>query len=74
MEHCRAILLNVPIDLLNRLTEAATAMEISRSELIRHVLKRDVEFVLRQEVPSQLLAKERTIVEYGRWLKYNSAN
>ena len=74
MEHSRAILLNVPIDLLNRLSEAAIAMEISRSELIRHVLKRDVEFVLRQEVPSKLPEKERTIVEYGRWLKYNSAN
>ena len=51
MENHRAILLNVPIGLLKRLTEAATAMEISRSELIRRVLKRDVEFVLRQEVP-----------------------
>ena len=60
MENHRAILINVPIGLLKRLTEAATAMNVSRSELIRLALKRDVEFILRQEVPSLLAMKEQT--------------
>ena len=72
MNNHKAILLNVPVDLLKRLNEAATAMEISRSELIRRALKRDVEFMLRQEVPELSKAKEKKLLDFTRWLSYNS--
>lgn len=71
MENHRAILINVPIGLLKRLTEAATAMEVSRSELVRRMLKRDVEYILRQEVPALLAMKEQTTQDYSRWMRYN---
>lgn len=70
MENYSAILLNVPIELLKRLTKAAAAMEISRSELIRRALRRDVEFVLREEIPCLLASKEKTMADYSRWLSY----
>ena len=72
MDKHRTILLNVPIELRKRLTKAAVAMEISRSELIRRALRRDVEFVLREEIPSLLASKEKTTADYSRWLSYRS--
>ena len=74
MENHRGILINLPISLLRRLDEAAAAMEVSRSEVIRRGLKRDVEFVLKEEVPSILAAREKVMIDYRRWLSYNSNN
>ena len=74
MENHRGVLINLPIGLLKRLDEAATAMEVSRSEVIRRALKRDVEFVLKEEVPFILAAREQIMMDYRRWLSYNSNN
>ena len=72
MDNHKAILLNGPVKLLQSLTKAAVAMEISRSELIRRALKRDVEFVLKEEIPSLIASKEKTMADYSRWLSYTS--
>ena len=69
MQNHRAILLNVPTDLLERLNEASTAMDVSRSEFIRRALTRDVEFVLEHEVFLVSRAKEQTKLDFTQWLK-----
>ena len=69
MQNHRAILLNVPMELLTRLNEASTAMDVSRSEFIRRALTRDVEFVLEHEVLLVSRAKEQTTLDFTQWLK-----
>ena len=65
----KSILLNVPLRLFQRLNEASAAMAISRSELIRRSLSRDLEFVLDYEVA--LIARFRADAgrDYALWAK-----
>ena len=68
--HCyKAIIINVPADLLKRLNEASTLMELSRSELIRRVLTRDIEFVFEHEIPKVSKTREEATADYVKWVR-----
>jgi metal-responsive CopG/Arc/MetJ family transcriptional regulator len=69
MDCYKAILINVPVDLLQRLNEASAALTLSRSELIRRALTRDIEFVFEHEIPGVSKAKEANTAEYGKWVR-----
>ena len=69
MENHRPILLNVPLRLLQRLDVASKALSVSRSELIRNSLARDLDFVLGHEVPRLAKARENAAGAYASWLK-----
>ena len=69
MENHRPILLNVPLRLLQRLDVASKALSVTRSELIRRSLTRDLDFVLEHEVPRFAKAREDAGGAYSRWLK-----
>ena len=69
MDTYKPILLNVPLGLLQRLNEASAAMRISRSELIRRSLSRDLEFVIRYEISRLAKATEESASDYFRWVK-----
>src|SRR5262249_55172006 len=49
-EPYKPVLLNMPITLLERLDNAASALQMNRSDLIRRSLARDLEFLVSNEV------------------------
>ena len=69
MESYKAVILNIPFQLLDRLNHAARGLSLSRSELIRRSLSRDLDFVLQQEVPRLSKAREEASYDYARWLE-----
>jgi hypothetical protein len=69
MEYYKAVLLNVPVELLKRLNEASSVMKISRSELIRRVLTRELEFVFGCEIARVSKSKEEATTDYIRWIR-----
>jgi metal-responsive CopG/Arc/MetJ family transcriptional regulator len=50
MDCYKAILINVPVELFKRLNQASVALALNRSELIRQVLTRDINFVFEREI------------------------
>jgi hypothetical protein len=68
LENHKAILLNVPLGLLEGLNEASAAMSISRTELIRRCLSRDLKFVFRFELSHLADANSATAQDYFRWV------
>ena len=63
----KSILLNLPIDLAGRLDEAATALGLSRSDLIRRSLTRDLVFLVAHELARTVEHQRQTEKAYGIW-------
>ena len=63
----RPVLINIPTELLRKLDEAAQHLDLSRSELVRRSLHRDIKFVLKHEVAEASKAKEKTNALYASW-------
>ena len=65
----KAVLVNVPVELLKRLNQASLALALSRSELIRQVLTRDMDFVFEHEINRVANAKVETTAHYAKWVR-----
>jgi len=64
----KPILINVPISLLEQLDEAADCLDLSRSELVRRSLHRDLKFVMKHEVEEVVRAREKAETIYSSWI------
>lgn len=67
--HPRRILLWLAADMVTKLDEAAQALNLCRSDVIRRSLARDLEYVLGHEVPNALRLKQEAAGEYRHWRK-----
>ena len=65
----KPILINIPIELLHELDRAAERLELSRSELVRRSLHRDLKFVVKHEVAEVTKAKGKTAARYAEWVQ-----
>ena len=65
--HHKPVLINIPIGLLQELDEAAERLDLSRSELVRRSLHRDIKFVLKHEVADASKSKAKTNALYASW-------
>ncbi len=65
----KPILINIPTALLKQLDKAAERLELSRSELVRRSLYRDIKFVLKHEVAEITKAKGKTAARYSEWVQ-----
>lgn len=63
----KPILINIPTGLLQQLDEAANCLDLSRSELVRRSLSRDLRFVVKHEVEEASRAKAKTSALYINW-------
>jgi hypothetical protein len=63
----RPIQLNLPLDVLEQLTRAAQVMGMTRADLIRRSICRDLQFVLESEVTLAEAAKEKRDAVYKHW-------
>jgi len=63
----KPILINIPIELLHELDKAAQRLDLSRSELVRRSLHRDIKFVLKHEVEEASKTKAKTNALYASW-------
>lgn len=63
----KPVLINIPINLLQQLDKAAEHLDLSRSELVRRSLHRDVKFVLKHEVDQASKAKAKVAALYASW-------
>ena len=65
----KPILINVPTKLLEQLDKAAGRLDLSRSELVRRSLHRDLKFVVKHEVAEVTKAKGKTAARYAEWVQ-----
>lgn len=63
----KPVLINIPTRLLQQLDKAAKGLDLSRSELIRRSLCRDIKFVMKHEVAEASKAKAKTAAIYTSW-------
>ena len=67
MKNHKPILINMPLELLRNLDDAATQLSLCRSELIRRCLKRDLTFVADRQLQRFNEAKQSTMQDYRNW-------
>lgn len=60
----KPILINIPTRLLTQLDKAAKRLDLSRSELIRRSLSRDLKFVIKHEVAEAYKARAKAAAIY----------
>ncbi len=65
----KPVLINIPTVLLKQLDKAAERLELSRSELVRRSLYRDLKFVVKHEVAEITKAKGKTAARYAEWVQ-----
>jgi metal-responsive CopG/Arc/MetJ family transcriptional regulator len=65
----KPVLINIPTVLLKQLDKAAERLELSRSELVRRSLHRDLKFVVKHEVAEVTKAKGKTAARYAEWVQ-----
>jgi metal-responsive CopG/Arc/MetJ family transcriptional regulator len=66
MDNKRAVLINLPESLVQQLDEAAQALNMARTDVIRRSLKRDIDYIVRYEIQTALqerLERERRYME-----------
>lgn len=64
----KPILINLPIDLVRQLDEAANLLGMYRTDIIRKCLSRDIQYVLQVEAPKSLKIKQNLHDEYPGWV------
>ncbi len=67
MKNHKPILINIPLELLHKLDDAATQLSLCRSELIRRSLKRDLTFVADRQLQRFNEASQSTMHDYAYW-------
>jgi metal-responsive CopG/Arc/MetJ family transcriptional regulator len=67
MKNHKPILINMPLELLRNLDDAATQLSLCRSELIRRCLKRDLTFIADRQLHHFDEAKQSTMHDYEQW-------
>jgi len=67
-QQSKAILLHLPIELLQAFDKAAKGFELSRCETIRRSLMRDVTYLMETELPKAMEEKQRRLDGYRSWL------
>ncbi|MFT5508434.1 MAG: metal-responsive CopG/Arc/MetJ family transcriptional regulator [Hyphomicrobiaceae bacterium] len=67
MKNHKPILINMPLDLLHKLDDAATQLSLCRSELIRRCLKRDLTFIAHRQLHRFNEASQSTMHDYAYW-------
>jgi metal-responsive CopG/Arc/MetJ family transcriptional regulator len=65
----KPVLINLPVTLLQQLDRAAARLELSRSELVRRSLQRDLKFVVKHELEEATKAKGKTAALYADWVE-----
>jgi metal-responsive CopG/Arc/MetJ family transcriptional regulator len=65
----KPVLINIPIGLLQELDKAAKRLDLSRSELVRRSLHRDLKFELKHEVAEITKAKGKAAARYAEWVQ-----
>ena len=70
----KSILLNLPVDMANRLDEAASVLRMSRSDLIRRAVTRDLQFIVLHELERTLEHQRQTEKVYGIWSSSESSH
>ena len=63
----RAVLVKIPIALLDRLDHAAEVLGMTRSDIIRRSLLRDIEFILQHEVERTKQYHTARETDYQLW-------
>jgi metal-responsive CopG/Arc/MetJ family transcriptional regulator len=66
MQKQKAILISLPESLVDQLDEAAQALNMARTEVIRRSLTRDIDYIVRYEIQTalqQLQERERRYIE-----------
>lgn len=64
-----AVLIHLPVDLLDQLTRAAKALSMTRSALIRRALEMDLAFITGYELARADHLKRSTAADYRQWLE-----
>ena len=72
MEQLKPILFNVPISLLEQLDFSASELNLTRSELLRRSLRRDLEFVICNEIKRHRETQAQNATHYLEWAKHQS--
>ena len=67
-QQTKAILLHLPIELLQAFDRAANVFGLSRSEAIRRSLTRDAAYIVEREFTKAREEKQRRIDGYRLWL------
>jgi hypothetical protein len=67
-QQSKAILLHLPIELLQAFDKAANVFGLSRSEAIRRSLTRDAAYIIERELPKATEEKQRRVDGYRAWL------
>jgi metal-responsive CopG/Arc/MetJ family transcriptional regulator len=66
MKSYKPILINIPLTLLERLDHAAANLNLSRSELLRRSLRRDLIFITDHELKNLNQAMHITMRQYSQ--------
>jgi metal-responsive CopG/Arc/MetJ family transcriptional regulator len=69
MDKKKAILINLPESLVQQLDEAAQALNMARTDVIRRSLKRDVDYMVRYEIQTALQERQERERCYVDWVQ-----
>lgn len=70
----KPVLIYFPLDLLAQMDSAADLLAVSRSELARRCIRRDLGFLLQHEVSSVANFHNKVQAEHRTWVKSNSSH
>jgi Ribbon-helix-helix protein, copG family. len=69
----RSVLLRLPTSMIETLDEAARALNLCRSDIIRRSLARDLLFVSQHEVSEAIRCRQASQERYRHWLNEKRA-
>ena len=71
MQKKKAILIHLPESMVEQLDEAAQALNMARTDVIRRSLGRDIDYIVRYEVQSALQHRQERERRYVEWVQHH---
>ena len=69
--HTKPVLIYFPFELLTQMDAAAEKLAVSRSELARRCIRRDLDFLIQHEVSLMARFDEEVQADHNAWIKRN---
>ena len=69
MDNKKAVLINLPGSLVQQLDEAAQALNMARTDVIRRSLKRDIDYMVLYEIQTALQQRQDRERRYVEWVR-----
>ena len=67
-QNTKAVLLNLPVSLVDQLDQAANVLQLTRTDVIRRSLLRDLQFITNHELGRAIASRIDQDSDYSLWV------